>query len=243
MRWTKVGAACGALVMAVGGHQAVHAQTQAADFDQLMAMDEGSLEGEIDSRFNAGLTASNSAEMINGDDPRYLWALETKTQCGIALGYLKSSTKDPVSIGKCARAYELMQMPPVPSAPIVATPPTEPYLPEQCKNEVVGLVFFEFDSSEVPAEAAQTINFARDNYRECAWRGFTVTGHADRSGSDAYNVGLSEERAQAVVNAMTSAGIPADMIASSAEGESNPRVATDDGVREPQNRRVEITAR
>ena len=238
-----MGAACGALALAVGGHQVAFAQTKAADFDQLMAMSEGSLESEIGSRFNEGLAASNSAELINGDEPRYLWALETKAQCGIALGYLKSSTKDPVSIGKCARAYELMQMPPAPSAPIVAAPPTEPYLPEQCKNELVGIVFFEFDSSEVPAEAAQTINFARDNYRECAWRSFTVTGHADRSGSDAYNLGLSEQRAEAVANAMASAGIPASMITSSAKGESAPRVATDDGVREPQNRRVEITVR
>lgn len=243
MRWTKVGAACGALALAMGGHQVAFAQTKAADFDQLMAMDEGSLEGEIGSRYDDGLAASNNPELINGDDPRYLWALETKTQCGIALGYLKSSTKDPISIGKCARSHELMLMPPVPSAPIVATPPTEPYLPEQCKTDVVGLVFFEFDSSDVPAEAAQTINFARDNYRQCAWRGFAVTGHADRSGSDDYNMGLSEARAEAVVNAMTSAGIPADLITSSAAGESNPRVATDDGVREPQNRRVEISVR
>ena len=68
-------------------------------------------------------------------------------------------------------------------------------------------------------------------------------GHADRSGSDAYNIGLSEERAAAVAEAMVSAGIPANLITSSAEGESNPRVATDDGVREPQNRRVEIAVR
>lgn len=243
MRWMKVGVAFGALALAMGGHQVAFAQTKAADFDQLMGMSEDSLEGEIGSRFNDGLAATNNPELISGDDPRYLWALETKTQCGIALGYLKSSTKDPVSIGKCARAHELMLMPPAPPAPIVATPPTEPYLPEQCKNTVVGLVFFEFDSSEVPDEAAQTINFARDNYRECAWRGLTVTGHADRSGTDAYNVGLSEERAQAVVNAMSSAGIPASLITSSAEGESNPRVATDDGVREAQNRRVEISVR
>ena len=242
MRLIKVGAACGALALAMGGHQAALAQTKAADFDQLMAMDEGSLEGEVGSRFNDGLSASNNPELINGDDPRYLWALETKTQCGIALGYLKSSTKDPVSIGKCARAHELMQQLP-PPAPIVEAPPPRPSLPSQCDTDVVGLVFFEFDSSEVPSEADQTIVFARDNYQVCGWKGFAVVGHADRSGSDAYNIGLSEERAAAVAEAMVSAGIPANLITSSAEGESNPRVATDDGVREPQNRRVEIAVR
>ena len=243
MRFTKWGAACGALVVAVAAHQPAFAQTKAADFDQLMAMDKGSLEGEIGSRFNDGLAASNSPTLINGDDPRYLWALETKTQCGIALGYLKSSTKDPVSIGKCARAHELMQLPPPPPKPIVEAPPPRPALPPQCNTDVVGLVFFEFDSAEVPGEADQTIIFARDNYQVCGWSGFAVTGHADRSGSDAYNIALSEERAAAVLEAMTGAGIPANLITSSAQGESNPRVPTDDGVREPQNRRVEITVR
>lgn len=243
MRWVRTGAAFGALALAMSGHQAVQAQTTAADFDQLMAMDEGSLEGEIGSRFNDGLSASNNPELINGDDPRYLWALETKTQCGIALGYLKSSTKDPVSVGKCAKSHELMQMLPPPPAPMVQAPPPREELPPRCNTDVVGLVFFEFDSSEVPSEADQTIIFARDNYQVCGWAGFNVVGHADRSGSDAYNIALSEERAVAVVNAMTSAGVPANLVTSSAEGESNPRVATDDGVREAQNRRVEITVR
>ncbi|XUU59843.1 OmpA family protein [Erythrobacter sp. HA6-11] len=242
MRWMKVGVACGALALAMGGHQVAFAQTEAADFDQLMGMSEDSLEGEIGSRFNDGLAATNNPELISGDDPRYLWALETKTQCGIALGYLKSSTKDPVSIGKCARAHELMQMLPPPPV-VVQTPPAREEVPSQCQNDVVGLVFFEFDSSEVPAEAEQTIAFARDNLAVCGWSGFRVVGHADRSGSDAYNIGLSEERAAAVANAMTNSGIDANLITSSAEGESNPRVATDDGVREPQNRRVEISVR
>ena len=39
MRWTKVGVACGALALAVGGHQVAFAQTRAADLDQLMGMD------------------------------------------------------------------------------------------------------------------------------------------------------------------------------------------------------------
>ena len=242
MRWVKLGATCGALALAMGGHSAAMAQTKAADFDQLMAMDEGSLEGEIQSRFNDALSASNSHELITGDDPRYLWALEAKAQCGIALGYLKSSTKDPVSIGKCARFHELMRMLPPPPV-VVEAPPPQPSLPSQCQNDVVGIVFFEFDSAEVPAEATDTVAFARDNYQVCGWRGFDVVGHADRSGSDAYNIALSEERAAAVVAAMTNAGIPANLMNSSAEGESNPRVPTDDGVREPQNRRVEITVR
>jgi len=67
-----------------------------------------------------------------------------------------------------------------------------------------------------------------------------VTGHADRSGSDAYNMALSLRRANAVKDQLVREGIPASAITVVGRGESQPLVQTADGVREPQNRRVEI---
>ncbi|MGB3165370.1 MAG: OmpA family protein, partial [Alteraurantiacibacter sp.] len=55
-----------------------------------------------------------------------------------------------------------------------------------------------------------------------------------------YNVGLSQRRNAAVRDYLTGRGIPAARISSEAFGESRPRVATGDGVRELQNRRVEV---
>jgi outer membrane protein OmpA-like peptidoglycan-associated protein len=68
-----------------------------------------------------------------------------------------------------------------------------------------------------------------------------LAGHADRSGSTQYNVGLSERRNTSVTGYLTGKGIPATRINSQAFGESQNRVPTADGVRELQNRRVEIT--
>ena len=51
---------------------------------------------------------------------------------------------------------------------------------------------------------------------------------------------LSLRRANSVKNELVRQGVPADAIAVIGKGESNPLVATGDGVREPQNRRVEI---
>ena len=68
-----------------------------------------------------------------------------------------------------------------------------------------------------------------------------LAGHADRSGPQTYNVGLSERRNAAVQSYLSGRGIPAARISSEAFGESMPRVATADGVRELQNRRVEVT--
>jgi outer membrane protein OmpA-like peptidoglycan-associated protein len=67
-----------------------------------------------------------------------------------------------------------------------------------------------------------------------------VTGHADRAGPDSYNMALSMRRADAVKAVLVREGVPANQIAVVARGESQPLVPTADGVREPQNRRVEI---
>lgn len=67
-----------------------------------------------------------------------------------------------------------------------------------------------------------------------------ITGHTDRSGSDAYNQALSTRRADTVKSALVTEGIPEAGIAIDAKGESSPLVPTEDGVREPQNRRVNI---
>ena len=68
-----------------------------------------------------------------------------------------------------------------------------------------------------------------------------IAGHADRSGPEAYNQALSERRADNVAQALGQRGIPDQQrCAVEAYGESQPRVPTADGVREPQNRRVEI---
>jgi outer membrane protein OmpA-like peptidoglycan-associated protein len=68
-----------------------------------------------------------------------------------------------------------------------------------------------------------------------------LAGYTDRSGSTQYNQGLSERRNAATRSYLTSHGIADGSISSQAFGESNPRVPTADGVRELQNRRVEIT--
>ncbi len=68
-----------------------------------------------------------------------------------------------------------------------------------------------------------------------------LAGYTDTSGTPRYNLGLSQRRADSVSSYMTGKGVPAGVITSKAFGETNLRVQTADGVRELQNRRVEIT--
>lgn len=230
-RLVSIAAIAGAMV-------AVPAQAQESS---LAGLDLGSLRSEIQQRYDAALALSVDPAVVSGNDSRFVWANEAKAQCGIALGYLKSSTRDEVSIGKCEMAARLMNRVP---APYVAPAPVAPApLPEVCSNRLPGIVFFEFDSAALPTDATQTIEFVARNAAACNWTGFNVIGHADRAGSNAYNTGLSEQRAAAVAAMMSSMGIAQSAITTGARGEEEPRVPTEDGVRNPQNRRVEIGVR
>jgi outer membrane protein OmpA-like peptidoglycan-associated protein len=102
-------------------------------------------------------------------------------------------------------------------------------------------VFFDFDRADVSPEAASILNNAVTAYANCGVARVMLAGHTDTAGSTQYNQGLAERRNQAVRSYMTSRGIPEGQISGQAFGESQPRVPTADGVREAQNRRVEVT--
>jgi outer membrane protein OmpA-like peptidoglycan-associated protein len=102
------------------------------------------------------------------------------------------------------------------------------------------IVFFDWDQSDITPEAAAVLNSAITAYGDCGTAAIMLAGHADRSGSTTYNVGLSERRNASVTDYLTNRGIPVARISSEAFGESMPRVPTADGVRELQNRRVEV---
>ncbi|MBA4755548.1 MAG: OmpA family protein [Sphingobium sp.] len=121
-----------------------------------------------------------------------------------------------------------------------AAPPPPPPPVAECSPGPY-IVFFEWDKSDVTPDAATILDNAVSAYSNCGSAQVMLAGYADKSGSASYNVGLSQRRADAVKAYMASKGIPDGVMTTQAFGESNPRVETADGVRELQNRRVEIT--
>ena len=105
------------------------------------------------------------------------------------------------------------------------------------------IVFFDFNRSDLTERARQIIAEAASASTSVASTRIEVAGHADRSGTPAYNQGLSERRANTVAAELVRRGVNRSNIAISAFGETRPLVPTADGVREPQNRRVEIVLR
>jgi len=124
-----------------------------------------------------------------------------------------------------------------PPPPVVAPPAPPAPIPVARK---VFLVFFDWDRDTITPEGMAIIQQAAGAFRSGAPVTIQVTGYADRSGSPGYNQRLSERRANNVANAMVRMGVPRQQMAVSGRGENDNRVPTADGVREPQNRRVEI---
>jgi OOP family OmpA-OmpF porin len=102
------------------------------------------------------------------------------------------------------------------------------------------MVFFDWDRSDLSSQALATIRQAAGSYKTKGSARITATGHTDKSGPDDYNMALSLRRANTVKDALVREGVPAGVISVVGRGETQPLVQTADGVREPQNRRVEI---
>ena len=130
---------------------------------------------------------------------------------------------------------------PKPNPEWTPTPTPTPTAPPLVCTPGPYIVFFDWDKSDITPEAAGILDNAISNYQQCGNASVMLAGHADRSGSASYNVGLSQRRADGVKAYLTARGIPGGVIGTEAFGESQPRVATADGVRELQNRRVEVT--
>ena len=126
-----------------------------------------------------------------------------------------------------AALAELETAAPAPAQPAAMQPETS-------------VVYFDFDKSNVKPEAAQILDKAIADAKAGGTPSISVTGHADRSGSEDYNLGLSLRRADSVREYLINGGVTAEQITVSGRGEAEPAVPTADGVQEPRNRRVEV---
>ena len=102
------------------------------------------------------------------------------------------------------------------------------------------LVFFDFDRSTLTPRAQAIVKEAAEVAKAGRYARVTCTGHTDTAGSNSYNLALSLRRANTVKDALVREGVAAHTISVVGRGEEMLLVQTRDGVREPQNRRVEI---
>jgi OmpA-OmpF porin, OOP family len=103
------------------------------------------------------------------------------------------------------------------------------------------VVYFEWDRADINSAAQQVINEAVAYARSGRPTRVALVGHTDTSGSAAYNQRLSERRARVVADALVAGGISSSIITLEGRGQNDLARPTADGVREPLNRRTEIT--
>ncbi len=129
--------------------------------------------------------------------------------------------------------YAFNAAPPPPPAAVVTPPPAR----EAARTY---LVFFDWDRADLTPRARQVVSEAAQATTRVQVTKIQVNGFTDTSGTPRYNQGLSVRRAQTVANELVRDGVPRSAISIQGFGETRLLVPTADGVREPQNRRVEI---
>jgi OOP family OmpA-OmpF porin len=118
------------------------------------------------------------------------------------------------------------------------TPQGDRVGPQGCSCDVTRQLQFKLNSAELTDEDKAILDEVVENLTRLKFVSGTVTGHTDSSGSEAYNQGLSERRAQTVATYLEGKGIGAGRLKVSGAGESEPIAdnTTKDG--RAQNRRV-----
>jgi OmpA-OmpF porin, OOP family len=101
-------------------------------------------------------------------------------------------------------------------------------------------ILFDWNEDRLTNASFDVIRQAAENARSGGITRIEATGHTDTSGNIPFNMELSRRRAEAVLQALLNLGLTDEEIVIHWHGEAEPLIATGDGVRELQNRRVEI---
>jgi outer membrane protein OmpA-like peptidoglycan-associated protein len=101
-------------------------------------------------------------------------------------------------------------------------------------------VRFDFDKSDIKPEYRDTLNRIAGILMTLKGYTINVYGYTDDVGTQAYNLQLSQRRAEAVRNFLVQAGISSTMLNTEGFGKSDPRVSGTGEQARAANRRVEI---
>jgi outer membrane protein OmpA-like peptidoglycan-associated protein len=121
-------------------------------------------------------------------------------------------------------------------------PPTPPPAPAAPPREIFKLegVFFDFDKSIIKPEGKVKLDSAVTILNRYSDMRVEIQGHTDWVGTDAYNIGLGNRRANAVRDYLVSKGIAASRLSTKSFGESSPIATNETAEGRALNRRVMI---
>jgi outer membrane protein OmpA-like peptidoglycan-associated protein len=180
------------------------------------------------------LTAEYRFMQITGNEKNGLSVVGGYPTGSAVPGTLKTGQEslNIVTVGMRYALFPAVMMAPAPTPAPMASP-----APAAAKTY---LVFFDWDKYSLTPRATQIIAEAASGSKTSSVTTIDVSGYTDTSGTPDYNQGLSERRAKTVAAKLVEDGVAASEISIHAYGETHLLVPTGPGVREPQNRRVEI---
>jgi peptidoglycan-associated lipoprotein len=116
-------------------------------------------------------------------------------------------------------------------------PPTSNVTDEDLFSQNVKDVYFDYDKSDVRGDQQSSVQADAQFFNQHSNMNFTVEGHCDERGSTEYNLALGDQRASAVKNALTSAGVSASRIKTISYGKEKPFCTESNEACWQQNRR------
>lgn len=109
-------------------------------------------------------------------------------------------------------------------------------------EQAMFIVFYDWDKATITSQGNDVLDAVAQEIRSRKdVKTAVIVGHTDTSGSAAYNKKLSLRRAEAVKSGLVARGIDAAKLRTEGRGKSELLFQTADGVREPANRRAQIT--
>lgn len=104
----------------------------------------------------------------------------------------------------------------------------------------IGDVLFATAKADLSSDALRSVDKLADFLQKYPNRNVLIEGHTDSVGSDEYNLGLSQRRADSVKETLTSKGIGEERIATKGYGKKYPVASNETAAGKQQNRRVEV---
>ena len=126
-----------------------------------------------------------------------------------------------------------------------AVAPVDATVCQQLFSELLGKAKIRFESGRatIDPDSAGLLDHLVETASRCPTANIEVAGHTDTDGDEAANQELSERRAQAVVDDLVKAGLPADRFTAVGYGSTQPVASNDTEDGKAQNRRIDFVVR
>jgi len=114
---------------------------------------------------------------------------------------------------------------------------------DEIKLIMPGNITFATDSADIASNFYSPLNNLANSFKQYDQNSIEIVGHTDNTGSHAYNMSLSQRRAQSVANYLTSQGVDGARLSTRGAGPDQPIASNASADGRAQNRRVEVNLR